>query len=219
MIACEAIGFESANPSGSPSVILDRITFNAPPGSLTVLRGASGSGKSTLLSILACVRRPTTGQLRIDGHPVSRFTALHRDLLRRTIGFVPQQLHLFDDLTAPENVMLPLVPIGGKITADQQPAWDLLSDLAQDRPVRTLSGGERQRVAIARALVIVPRVLILDEPTAHQDNARTSALQRAMEQAKERGAVVVVASHDARLEGWSAATQVLHLDGGKLSRR
>ncbi len=220
MIVCDAVSVRSS-PEAGAIALLDNVSFEARQGTVTVIRGASGSGKSTLLSVLACVRRPTSGEVRFHGKPVSRYTAAHRDKLRRTIGFLPQQLHLFDELTAVENVSIPLMAAGVTRAEGAARAIDLLRRLQIDhasmRPVRSLSGGERQRVALARALVIDAPVVILDEPTAHQDDRRVSIMLSLIDEMKNRGRVVVVASHDSRLDAWGAVDDVLRLEGGRLA--
>jgi len=220
MIVCDGVSVRPS-PGAGATAILDNVSFEARQGTVTLIRGASGSGKSTLLSVLACVRRPTSGEVRLRGEPVSRYTAAHRDRLRRTVGFLPQQLHLFDELTAVENVFLPLMATGVTRAEGTARAIDLLRRLQVDhdsmRPVRSLSGGERQRVALARALVIHAPVVILDEPTAHQDDDRVRIMLSVIEEAKNHGRVVVMAAHDPRLEAWSAVDQVLYLKGGRLA--
>ncbi|HRX50559.1 MAG TPA: ATP-binding cassette domain-containing protein [Candidatus Krumholzibacteria bacterium] len=171
-------------------------------GTLTLLTGPTGSGKTTLLHLLAGLLRPTAGEILADGEAVSRWTAAHRDRWRRGVGLLLQHAPLLEDRRADENVLAPLVPLTGPTAPKLAAVAAALAavdsvDLAA-RPVRELSGGERQRVALARALAPSPAVLLLDEPTAHQDDARIPALLAAARAARDRGAVVVVASHDPR---------------------
>lgn len=221
MIACDHVSYEPSSDELPSPPILDDICFEAAEASVTLVRGTSGAGKSTLLSILACVRRPTAGQVLFEGLAVSRYTARHRDELRRVIGFVPQQLHLFDELRAVENVALALMAKGVSRREGASRAVAMLDALHVDsraqRPVRSLSGGERQRVAVARALVVEPRVVVLDEPTAHQDDERAQLVMQQLQRARERGASVIVAAHDARLDAWNGVDQVLRLTAGRLA--
>lgn len=200
--------------------LVDGASFQLDPATITLLSGDSGAGKSTLLSLLACLRRPTTGEVLVDGEPVSRFVAEHRDAFRSRIGLVPQRLHLFEELSAIENVLMPVVPRARGMAAHQAAAAALIEalDVPSSRvPVGRMSGGERQRVAIARALVTRPSLLLLDEPTAHQDDARCAIVLEAIGRARKEGATVLIAAHDARVRSWDEIDQVLALTAGRLS--
>lgn len=187
-------------------------------GTLTLLTGPTGSGKTTLLHLLAGLLRPTAGEVLADGAPVSRWTAAHRDRWRRRVGLLLQNAPLLEDRRADENVLAPLVPRPGPLHDKLLAAASALAALASSdlaaRPVRDLSGGERQRVALARALVGAPDVLLLDEPTAHQDDARIAGILAAVHAARDRGAVIVLASHDPRLTAAAAAEAVIALPFG-----
>jgi len=196
-IACEAVQVMAGEAE-----LIRGVSLSCAAGELVLLQGPSGSGKSTLLSVMAGLRRPTAGQVTVDGMPVSRFTAHHRDLYRRRVGFLPQRLHLFEDLSALENALVPTLPRGGDPEVLLK-ARELLVRLelapVGDRPVRTLSGGEQQRAALVRALAGGFEVLLLDEPTAHQDEPRVALIAALLEAERARGAAVVVAGHDPRL--------------------
>jgi len=161
-------------------VVIDAASLEIDAGEWIVLRGPSGSGKTTLLSIIGAMSRPTSGEVFFAGEPTSRLRDAHRAELRRTtVGFVFQDLQLIEDLNAEENVLLPFIPVGVK-TQHRARATALLerfgvASLAHTR-AKQLSGGERQRVAIARALLGSPKLLLLDEPTAHLDDARAAQL-------------------------------------------
>jgi len=201
MIRCEGVGYRVAFGGGART-ILSGITMTAEAGAITLVQGRSGAGKSTLMSIVAGVLRPTEGEVSFDGAVFSRYTAAHRDAFRAGVGFVPQRLHLFEDLTAIENVLLPSVPRGGAGRDAYVRAMELLLALDVPRselPLRTLSGGEQQRVAIARALCGRPRLLVADEPTAHQDDERTRVVLQALFDAAGEGATVLISAHDRRV--------------------
>lgn len=214
MIACEGVGYTVGSRT-----ILHPLSFEAMSGTVTLLQGPSGAGKSTLMSILACVLRPTEGQVLFRGEPVSRYTAAHRDRFRRRVGLVAQRLHLFETMTAVENVLLPGVPRSTPLTPDR--AWALLKrfEVPGDQHVRSLSGGEQQRVAIARALALEPELLILDEPTAHQDSSRLDIIASALRDCIARGATIIVAAHDPRLEQALRPDAVFTIEAGTCTRR
>ena len=220
MIVCEQVGYMVQERRGRTRTILHPVSFTSNASETALIRGPSGAGKTTLLSILAGVLRPTQGQVVYRGNPVSRYSAAHRDRFRRQVGLVPQGLHLFDGLTVLENVLLPLVPIG----VDHQAARRAIAlldtmELPSQQRVQSLSGGERQRVAIARAFVAEPALLVLDEPTSHQDDARVELVAELIDGAMRRETVVVIAAHDRRLEQkLSVSTTVELSDGQRVAR-
>jgi putative ABC transport system ATP-binding protein len=219
VIRCEGIGYAVVTSAGRRA-ILNTLTITAAAGGVTLVRGPSGAGKSTLMSIVAGVLRPTEGQVTFDGVPISRHTAAHRDAFRRQVGLVPQRLHLFGELSALENVLLPSIPRGVD-KSTQRRAEAMLDELdvptTSGQPLRTLSGGEQQRVAIARALCAGPRLLVLDEPTAHQDDARAEAVMSLFAKAACNGATVLIAAHDERVSKHDCVKTRYTLDAGHLT--
>ncbi len=205
---------------GGDKTILDAIDLTADAGAVTALAGPTGSGKSTLLHLLGGLLRPTTGEVLADDDAISRWTAAHRDRWRRRVGLLFQHAELIGDLSAAENVLLPLVPRPGDLATKGEAVRRALEDLEvaafADQAARDLSGGERQRVALARALVGEPEILLLDEPTAHQDDAHSARILEIVGAARDRGAIVVVASHDPRVLGAGLADQVGRLEDGRL---
>jgi putative ABC transport system ATP-binding protein len=175
-------------------------------GATVVLRGNSGSGKSTLLALLAGLLSPSAGSLRVAGVDLAALQGAARDRWRaRTLGFLPQRLHLSDALSVRGNLDLVAWAAG---TPSQGDAIDALmqrlglADLAHRRP-HQLSGGQAQRVALARALVMSPRLLLADEPTASLDDASAAAALGELQQAAAAGrATLVIATHDARVAAW-----------------
>ena len=165
------------------------------------LIGPSGVGKTTLLHVLAGILRPTSGSVTLDGE-VLYPAADHDDRWRATsIGVIPQVLHLLPSLSALDNVRLAQYFVGN---AESGTASVLLKDLGLQarlnaRPEK-LSVGEQQRVAIARAIVNKPRLLLADEPTSSLDDSNSErAVELLFEAARMTGALLVVATHDARI--------------------
>jgi putative ABC transport system ATP-binding protein len=176
-----------------------------PQGSALLLRGSSGSGKSTLLALAAGLLTATTGQLGIAGQNPALLSATQRDAWRgRTVGFLPQRLHLSDALTVFDNLALAYFAIGQPTDKAQIiRSLDALgvADLAQRKP-HALSGGQAQRVALARSVLMQPRVILADEPTASLDDEAAHDAVTLLAQAAQRcQATLVVATHDARVEG------------------
>ncbi|MFO0642280.1 MAG: ABC transporter ATP-binding protein [Polyangiaceae bacterium] len=201
----------------SRRAVLSDVSFEVARGELVVLRGPSGSGKSTLLAIVGGMLSPTSGEVYLDGEATSRLREAHRaDVRRKKVGFVFQDLQLLDAMTAIDNVLLPRVPEGIR-REDEARALTLLTRFGVERsahtPVRSLSGGERQRVALARALLFDPPLVVMDEPTAHLDDARTHALATELSAIVGEGRAVLVASHDARIVGLPGARVVTLEDG------
>jgi ABC-type lipoprotein export system ATPase subunit len=156
------------------------------------------------------------------GQPVSRWTAAHRDRWRRSVGIAFQASSLWPELTALENVILPMVPRGKSLPTLRALGLEVLealgvSDLA-GRKARVLSGGERQRAAIARALVSRPAFLFVDEPTAHQDDQGVKQVLGAISSSTAWGATLVVASHDPRVADEGLFSDRWHLTAGRLER-
>ncbi len=178
-----------------------------------VLVGASGTGKTTLLHILAGILRPTSGQVTLDGETLYPLVG-HEDRWRaRRIGLVPQKLHLLASLNALDNVRLAQYLVGDSVHAE---ARALLTDLGLQQRLHArpehLSEGEQQRVAIARAIVNKPRLLLADEPTSSLDDQNTEqAIELLFEAARRTGALLVVATHDARIRERFA--RQVHLNG------
>ncbi len=202
--------------------VLHDISFDLARGELVVVRGPSGSGKTTLLAIVGAMLSPSSGEVHLDGVPTSRLREAHRaEVRRRKVGFVFQDLQLVDGLTSRENVLLPRVPDGVR-PEDEKRATELLERFGlgalANVDARGLSGGERQRVALARALINSPPLLVLDEPTAHLDDARALSIAEELATIVGDDRAVLVATHDPRLAGSAVVTRIMDLIGGKLER-
>ena len=182
--------------------VLRGVDLEIPEGSWTALVGRSGSGKTTLLQILGALDRPDEGSVSCRGRDYRRLSARRRERVRREeIGFVFQAYHLFPELNAHENVVLPALQWGADRHAARQRAAELLArfglgDRLRHRP-RELSGGEQQRVALARALMNDPGIILADEPTGNLDVAaggEITAILQALH--KEEGRTIVMVTHD-----------------------
>ena len=179
------------------------VSLGIEEGELVAVMGPSGSGKSTLLHILAGLDRPTSGEVRIDGAPLSGLSDRELTLLRRrSIGFVFQFFNLLPMLTAEENVVLPLELAG----VEPDRAWvdELLdkvglADRRRHRPAE-LSGGQTQRVAIARALVSRPTIVFADEPTGNLDSkSGGEVLELLRASSQDYGQTILTVTHEPRV--------------------
>lgn len=176
--------------------------FEAAAGEHWLVLGASGSGKTTLLNLLAGLLRPSAGEVTVGGQALAKLEGAALDRWRgRSVGIVPQKLHLVSSLSVLQNLLL--APYLAGLPSDHSRAQSLLERLdlkekASEKPHR-LSHGEAQRVAIARAVMNRPMLLLADEPTANLDDANCLvALDLLQDQAKECGATLIVATHDQR---------------------
>jgi putative ABC transport system ATP-binding protein len=192
------------------------VSFRIDAGELALLTGPSGSGKSTILNLIAGLDRPDGGEIRVGGDIVADLADAAR-YRREVIGFVFQLHHLLLEMTAEENVEIPLLPLGLRRAARLERVRAALSEVGLEAR-RThlpgqLSGGERQRAAIARAIVGRPRLLLADEPTGALDSAAgMQVLELLRRLCRERGMTVLLVSHDPAAAGF--ADRVLHLRDG-----
>ena len=180
--------------------ILRDIDFTLAPKETAAIVGASGSGKSTLLSIIAGLDTPTGGTVRLAGNDLFSIDEDQRAALRaRQVGFVFQSFQLLGNLTALENVMLPLELAGRKDS--RKAAAEMMDRVGLSTRLghypRVLSGGEQQRVALARAFVVQPAVLLADEPTGSLDFATGETVMALMfDLNREQGTTLVLVTHD-----------------------
>ena len=195
------------------------VTLAIGDGEFIAIVGPSGSGKSTLLQIAGLLDRPTQGTVTLDGQDVSTLDDEQRAHLRlHTIGFVFQRFHLLGDMTALENVALPMEAAGLGTRDRFAHAANLLetvglADRLAFRPAQ-LSGGQRQRVAIARALANRPRIIFADEPTGElhsEDKLRVVAF---LQSVHREGRTVVVVTHDAEVA--AAAQRHIEIRDGRV---
>lgn len=199
---------------------VESVSLDLRRGELLLLMGPSGSGKTTLLSMMGCILRPSSGQIRVHGALVDHLqeSALP-DIRKKNFGFVFQSFNLFPALTAAENIELLLRMKGYEKKRLRPEALMLLekvglSDRAHFYPA-DLSGGQKQRIAFARALVGDPQIILADEPTANLDSKRgREVLELLKRHAAEQGKAVAVVSHDPKAE--AAADRVIILEDGRI---
>lgn len=190
-------------------------------GEYAAIMGPSGSGKSTAMNVIGCLDRPTTGHYYLDGVDVAGLSDVELAHIRnRKLGFVFQQFHLLSQLSALENVMLPMVYAGVPYRERRERAAEALdqvglSNRLNNRP-NQLSGGQQQRVAIARAIVNRPVLLLADEPTGALDSQTTQEVMNIFSELNASGITVVMVTHEsevARLTNriiWFRDGEVVH---------
>jgi ABC-type lipoprotein export system ATPase subunit len=200
---------------------VDDVSFRLPRGKIVALRGPSGCGKSTLLNLIGALDRSDSGELSVDGVDVSRLSGGGEVAYRRRkVGFVFQQFNLVPQLSALENVTLPMEFVGkGTNGASRVRAGELLErvGIAQDRHERRpakLSGGEQQRVAIARALANDPPIVLADEPTANLDSKTGRLIVQLLRDLRDDNRTVIIATHDEAIA--ARADLILEMRDGRL---
>jgi putative ABC transport system ATP-binding protein len=180
---------------------LDGVDLIVEQGEYCAIMGASGSGKSTMMNIIGCLDRPTAGRYYLDSLEVAHVPDNDLAKIRnQKLGFVFQQFHLLSQLTALENVMLPMVYAGISPNERRDRATEALIQvgLAQrlgNKPTQ-LSGGQQQRVAIARAIVNRPVLLLADEPTGALDSQTTQEILNIFTELNAAGMTVVMVTHE-----------------------
>jgi len=207
--------------SEKPVAAVQQVNLNIYTGEFIALLGPSGSGKTTLLNLIGALDVPTEGEILYKGNSLSKFSENELATFRRNeIGFIFQLFHLFPALTALENVIMPLLPVKGRLEFDvEERARDLLATVGlKDRfnhfPAQ-LSGGECQRVAIARALINTPTLLLADEPTGNldtQNGAEILALFDFLNQQLKQ--TILMITHDAKIA--RKAQRHLYIEDGRI---
>ena len=199
MIATQMLAY--SYPAGRAIVFAD---LNVAQGGVLLLGGASGSGKSTWLALAAGLLKASQGDITVAGQDLQQLDKVHGDAWRaKTIGFLPQKLHLSAALSVHDNLELAQWAAGQK--TDDKIIHETLAalgvqDLSRRKPSQ-LSGGQAQRVALARATLMQPQVILADEPTASLDDAACShALSLLCATAERLNATLVIATHDARVK-------------------
>ncbi len=198
--------------------ILNNISFNIQQGESVAIVGTSGSGKSTLLGLLAGLDAPTSGKVILAGEDISAMSEDARANLRsRKVGFVFQSFQLLPNLTALENVMLPLEVLGMKnasTKAEEMLAKVGLAERTRHYP-KQLSGGEQQRVALARAFVTRPDILFADEPTGNLDTRTGEHIVRLLFDLNQQNqTTLILVTHDLNLARQCQRT--IHIEAGEL---
>ena len=188
--------------SGDTAVhALDKLDLTVNRGDYLAVMGASGSGKSTAMNILGCLDRPSSGSYLLNGTPVEGLSDDQlADLRNRDLGFVFQQFHLLPQLSALENVMLPMVYAGVPAAARRERAQAALERVGLGQRLNNkpnqLSGGQQQRVAIARAIINQPALLLADEPTGALDSQTTAEVLDIFDALHQGGMTVVMVTHE-----------------------
>ncbi|MDE6063417.1 MAG: ABC transporter ATP-binding protein [Lachnospiraceae bacterium] len=189
------------NPGENEVRALDHVNVSVEEGEFVAIIGQSGSGKSTLMNILGCLDVPTSGTYMLHGQDVSGFSDNElSDVRNREIGFVFQGFNLIQNLTALENVELPLiyrgVPRAKRLAlAKEALAGVGLAGRMEHKPAE-MSGGQQQRVAIARAIAQAPPVILADEPTGNLDSGSTKEIMEIMKTLHKEGRTVILITHD-----------------------
>ncbi len=212
-------GLRYRYPGGAELAFAD---LDLPQGATLLLRGNSGAGKSTWLALVGGLLSATQGTVTVAEQALGPLTPAARDAWRaRTLGFLPQKLHLSEALTVAQNLSLVFfaagLPDDGVAVARVLEGLGL-AELSARKPAQ-LSGGQAQRVALARAVLLNPKVILVDEPTASlDDDAAAAALQLLETSARRCGATLVIATHDARaVRAFGAA--VMHQIGPQPASR
>jgi putative ABC transport system ATP-binding protein len=220
-IVVRATGLNKTYRNGTVAArVLQGIDLHIARGECLFLVGPSGSGKTTLLSILGCVLSPDDGVLEILGEDVTRYSSTEQARFRREkVGFVFQRFHLFDALTAAENVRVAFDLMGVPAAASARKSLELLSlvglEEKADSRVTQLSMGQRQRVALARALAGDPELILADEPTASLDaDSGYNAMRVLKELCQSMRKTVIVVTHDDRI--LPIADRILKLADGRI---
>jgi putative ABC transport system ATP-binding protein len=191
------------------------------PGEFVAVVGPSGSGKSTLMNLIGCLDTPSDGRYRLAGEDVSKFGRDElADVRNRRVGFVFQGFNLLPQISAFENVEMPLLFGGVPVRERRARTTALLDsvglgDRMEHKPTE-LSGGQMQRVAIARALAMRPDVLLADEPTGNLDSSAGGDIMQLFTQLWEQGGTVVVITHDMSLA--RRASRIVEIHDGRIVR-
>ncbi len=200
---------------------VDDLNFSIPEGTFAAIVGKSGSGKSTLLGLLGALDRPTSGSIEVGGKDVTKMNDQKLIAYRRkTIGYVFQSYNLVPNLTALENVMLPMEFAGVPTARRKERAQDLLGQVGiladeQLRKPSHLSGGQQQRVAIARALANQPKLILADEPTGNLDTNTGKVIFELLHGlTRNHKTTIIVVTHDLTIAG--KTDKIFKLQDGKL---
>lgn len=182
-------------------VALDNVNLEICAGEYCAIMGASGSGKSTVMNVIGCLDRPTSGSYYLDSQDVAHLSEADLAKTRNLkIGFVFQQYHLLSQLSAMENVMLPMAYAGVNGSERRDRAAEALKRVGMGHRLNNkpneMSGGQQQRVAIARAIVNRPVLLLADEPTGALDSRTTKEVIDLFTELNDSGITVVIVTHE-----------------------
>ena len=202
------------------TVALDDLCLRVERGDYVAVMGTSGSGKSTAMNIMGCLDRPSGGSYRLNGVPVETLNDDQlADLRNRELGFVFQQFHLLPQLSALDNVMLPMIYAGVPLQERRDRARQALVRVGlakrlDNRP-NQLSGGQQQRVAVARAIINRPAMLLADEPTGALDSRTTAEVLAIFDDLNAQGITILLVTHEQ--EVGDRANRVVHFRDGRIA--
>ena len=207
------------NPGENEVRALDHVDVSIEEGEFVAIIGQSGSGKSTLMNMLGCLDVPTSGTYMLHGRDVSHLDDDElSDIRNKEIGFVFQGFNLIQNLTALENVELPLIYRGVGKRKRLQLAEDALTKVGlkermEHRPAE-MSGGQQQRVAIARAIAQAPPIILADEPTGNLDSGSTGEIMQIMKELHKEGRTIILITHDNEIA--ARAERVIKIKDGRI---
>lgn len=199
---------------------LDDLCLRVERGDYVAVMGTSGSGKSTAMNILGCLDRPSSGSYRLNGVAVESLSDDElADVRNRELGFVFQQFHLLPQLSALDNVMLPMIYAGVPAEQRRERARSALERVGlghrlDNRP-NQLSGGQQQRVAVARAIINQPALLLADEPTGALDSRTTEEVLAIFDDLNAQGITILLVTHEQ--EVGARARRVVHFRDGRIA--
>jgi len=198
---------------------LDGISLQIDRGEFVAIIGASGSGKSTLMNVLGLLDIPTYGEYHLDGTDVTTLTDKQQAHMRnKQIGFIFQGYNLIPDLSAAENVELPLIYQGLKIDQREERVEEAMKKVAMfdrsDHKPAEMSGGQQQRVAIARAIATHPPIIMADEPTGALDSKTGRHVLEILHELHEEGTTVILITHDTSIA--ATAERIVRISDGKI---
>ena len=198
---------------------LDGVSLSIEKGEFVAIVGQSGSGKSTMMNVLGCLDVPTYGEYLLEGTDVSELSDMQLSRIRnKEIGFIFQGFNLIPNLTAVENVELPLIYRGVSRSVRQELSREALKKVGlehrMDHKPSEMSGGQQQRVAIARAIAQAPPVILADEPTGNLDSNSTKEIMDILKGLHNEGRTVILITHDSDIA--AQAKRVIKIKDGKV---
>ncbi|MFJ5770077.1 ABC transporter ATP-binding protein [Psychrobacillus sp. NPDC093180] len=202
------------------TVALKGVSFDVLPGEFLGIMGASGSGKTTLLNTIATMLKPTAGQILLEGKNISSFKGAQLASYRgRKIGYLYQEFELIDNLTARENIILPLSIHGVNPKEQEEQLQSLMKQFDIENILHKfpaqLSGGQKQRVAAARALISNPSIVLADEPTGALDTKNAKILMdKLYANNQEEGSTILMVTHDANAASY--CSRILFIQDGMI---
>ena len=207
------------NPGENEVRALDHVSLTIDEQEFVAIIGHSGSGKSTLMNMLGCLDVPTSGEYWLHGQDVSALSDDElSDIRNREIGFIFQGFNLIPNLTALENVELPLIYRGVSKSVREELSVEALKKVGlehrMDHKPSEMSGGQQQRVAIARAIAQAPPVILADEPTGHLDSNSTKEIMDILKGLHKEGRTVILITHDNEIA--AQAKRVIKIRDGKI---